>query len=55
MLSGALPEGESCEFTMQKFFSRVQFEPLEMPDVAGKTHRFHFEVRLLLGDRVALE
>lgn len=35
-------------------FSHVQFEPLEMPDVAGKTHRFHFEVRLL-GDQVALE
>jgi hypothetical protein len=35
-------------------FSHVQFEPLEMPDAAGKTHRFHFEVRLL-GDRVALE
>ena len=35
-------------------FSHVQFVPLEMPDAAGKTHRFHFEVRLL-GDRVALE
>ena len=35
-------------------FSHVQFDPLEMPDAAGKTHRFHFEVRLL-GDRVALE
>ena len=35
-------------------FSHVQFESLEMPDAAGKTHCFHFEVRLL-GDRVALE
>jgi hypothetical protein len=35
-------------------FSHVQFESLEMPDAGGKTHRFHFEVRLL-GDRVALE
>jgi hypothetical protein len=35
-------------------FAHVQFEPLEIPDVVGETHRFHFEIRLL-GDRVALE
>ena len=35
-------------------FSHVQFEPLEVPDAAGQTHRFNFEVRLL-GDQVALE
>ena len=35
-------------------FSHVQFEPLEMSDATGETHRLHFEVRLL-GDRVALE
>jgi hypothetical protein len=35
-------------------FDHVQFEPIEVPDVAGTTHRFHFEVRLF-GDRVSLE
>ena len=35
-------------------FSHVQFEPLEMADDRGETHRFHFEVRLL-DDQVALE
>src|SRR5260370_12381466 len=35
-------------------FSHVQFDPLTIPDAAGQSHRFHFEVRLL-GDRVALE
>ena len=35
-------------------FTHVQFEPLEMPDAAGDTHRFHFEVHLL-GDRLSLE
>ncbi len=35
-------------------FSHVQFEPLEMPDAAGETHHFHFELRLR-GDRVVLE
>ena len=35
-------------------FAHVQFEPLEMPDAAGETHRFHFEVHLL-GDKVSLE
>jgi hypothetical protein len=35
-------------------FSHVQFEPLELPDAAGGTHRFHFAVHLL-GDRVSLE
>jgi hypothetical protein len=35
-------------------FSHVKFEPLEMSDVAGQGHRFHFEVHLL-GDRVSLE
>jgi hypothetical protein len=35
-------------------FSHVQFEPLEVLDAAGQTHRFHFEVRLL-GDQVALD
>jgi hypothetical protein len=35
-------------------FAHVQFEPLEMPDAAGETHRFNFEVHLL-GDRVSLE
>ncbi len=34
-------------------FAHVQFEPLEIPDAVGETHRFHFEIRLL-GDRVAL-
>jgi hypothetical protein len=33
-------------------FSHVQFEPLEMPDIAGNTHRFYFEVRLLGDCRV---
>lgn len=35
-------------------FSHVQFEPLEMPDAVGETHRFYFEVHLL-GDRVSLD
>jgi hypothetical protein len=35
-------------------FSHVQFQPLDMTNLAGEMHRFHFEVRLL-GDRVALE
>jgi len=34
-------------------FSHVQFDPLEILDAAGQSHRFHFEVRLL-GDRVSL-
>ena len=35
-------------------FCHVQFEALEMPDAAGTSHRFHFEVRLL-GDKVSLQ
>jgi len=35
-------------------FSHVQFEPLDVPDAVGASHRFHFEVRLL-GDKVSLE
>jgi len=35
-------------------FSHVQFEPLEIPDVSGVLHRFHFEVRLLR-DKVSLQ
>ncbi len=34
--------------------SPVHCDPRAMPDAAGKTHRFHFEVRLR-GDRVGLE
>jgi len=35
-------------------FSHVEFEPLDVPDVTGALHRFHFEVRLL-GDKVSLQ
>jgi hypothetical protein len=35
-------------------FSHVQFEPIELADAPGTTHRFHFEVHLL-GDKVSLE
>jgi len=35
-------------------FSHVQFEPLDIADVTGISHRFHFEVRLL-GDKVSLQ
>ena len=35
-------------------FQHVQFEPVEMRDLAGEQHEFHFRVHLL-GDRVALK
>jgi hypothetical protein len=35
-------------------FQHVNFEPVEMADAAGKSHRFHFRLHLL-GDRVSLE
>lgn len=35
-------------------FQHVEFEPIEMVDVAGDPHIFHFRVHLL-GDRVSLE
>jgi hypothetical protein len=33
---------------------QVSFQPIDMSDAAGRTHRFHF-LLLLLGDRVTLE
>jgi hypothetical protein len=35
-------------------FDHVQFEPIDVPDAGGATHRLHFEVRLF-GNRVSLE
>jgi hypothetical protein len=35
-------------------FQHVNFEPIEMADAAGKSHRLHFRLHLL-GDRVSLE
>lgn len=35
-------------------FEHVQFEPVEMTDAAGRSHRLHFRLHLL-GDRVSLE
>ncbi len=35
-------------------FQHVQFEPVDMTDAAGQSHRFHFSVRLF-GDGVALD
>lgn len=34
-------------------FKHVQFEPVEMKDAAGQTHRFHFCARIL-GERISL-
>ena len=35
-------------------FQHIHFDPVEMTDVAGRSHRFHFRLHLL-GDRVSLE
>jgi len=35
-------------------FQHVNFQPIEMADAAGKSHRFHFRLHHL-GDRVSLE